>query len=145
MTEEELYDLLPAGDVEYLVEKELLSSIVVNRVGQEIHVVFSSYQMPDGNYTPSVTNLLVKLLPPYPNSNPDMFWTFPHIRLKNGALPDRANLMQVPAPSGFEMLYDNVEWQRWSRHYQQSNLWRPGIDGLQTYMASIRIELAKGR
>ena len=145
MTEEELHDLLPDCDVEYICEKELLDSVVVSRIRQETHVVFKNYSLPDEFYSPSTTDLLVKLISPYPNSNPDMFWTFPPVRLKNGDAPMQSQVMQIPAPSGLEMMYNNVQWQRWSRHFNESNLWRPGIDGLRTYMASIRIELAKGR
>ncbi len=145
MTEEALEDLLPQSDVEYLREKELLDSVVVSRVGEETHVIFKHYALPDEHYSPSTTDLLVKLIPPYPNGNPDMFWTLPHVRLKNGAVPAQSEVKQVPAPSGFEKVYNNAEWQRWSRHFNDSGLWRPGIDGLRTYMASIRVELAKGR
>jgi Prokaryotic E2 family E len=145
MTSEALEDMLPLCDVEYLREKGLLDRVVVSRVGQETHVVFKNYALPEEHYSPSVIDLLVKLIPPYPNGNPDMFWTLPHVRLKNGAMPVQSEVLQVPAPSGFEAAYSNVQWQRWSRHFNDSALWRPGIDGLRTYMASIRVELAKGR
>jgi hypothetical protein len=145
MNEDELRELLPARDVEFLIEKGWPDRIDVSRVGPEIHVRFKSYVLPSGRYNPSAADLLVRLIPPYPNENPDMFWTWPQVKLANGRIPDRAEVMQVPVPSGLEQAYQNANWQRWSRHFNDKSSWRPGIDGLRTYTASIRLELERAR
>jgi hypothetical protein len=69
----------------------------------------------------------------YPNAHPDMFWTFPDVKLANGSWPKS---------SEHHYAYDGRNWQRWSRHYQGK--WRAGIDGLRSYLAAVRTEIAKG-
>jgi hypothetical protein len=137
MTEDDLRDSLPERDVEFLLEKGWPDTIETIRVGSEIQVVFKNYQLPAA-YVPEQTNLLVRLVPPYPNENPDMFWTLPHVRLLSGAWPVNSAELQV-------VQNDNVQWQRWSRHFGDKAQWRPGADGLRTYMASIRVEVDKAR
>src|SRR5262245_55035919 len=145
MSEDELREALPERDVDFLLEKGWPASITVTRVGAEIHVVFKDYTFPNGAYIPNSSDLLVRLIPPYPNENPDMFWTLTQVSLAKGGRPAQTEVMQVPAPSGHEQAYANVNWQRWSRHFNDKGLWRPGVDGLRTYMASIRLELERGR
>ena len=145
MTQDQLHDLLPERDVEFLLEKGWPERIDVSRVGPEIHVRLKGQGLPAGRYDAPETDVLVRLVPPYPNENPDMFWTLPQVKLANGSLPPATDVQQVPAPSGFEHVYQNVPWQRWSRHYNDRALWRPGIDGLRTYIASIRQEFERQR
>jgi hypothetical protein len=145
MTQNELHDLLPERDVEFLLDKGWPDRIDVSRVGPEIHVRVRQHPLPDGRYDQAATDVLVRLVPPYPNENPDMFWTLPQLKLTNGTLPSATEIMQVPAPSGFEQAYQGVSWQRWSRHYNDKGVWRPGIDGLRTYFASICQEFEKQR
>lgn len=145
MTIEQLKELLPPEDVEYLREKELFDKVRVSRVGGEVHIVFENYPIPFDKYNVASAEVLIRLTPPYPNSNPDMFWTLPQIKLKNGSFPYKADVMQIPVPGGHEASYNNVLWQRWSRHYHDQNQWRPGLDGLRTYMTSIKQDIEKGR
>ena len=145
MTENELKDLLPEQDVDFLLDKGWPEKIAVSRVGPEIHVAFRPYVFPEGRYAPQAADLLVRLIPPYPNENPDMFWTLPVVLLPNGQRPVQTEVMQIPSPTGFEAAYSGTQWQRWSRHFGDTALWRPGVDGLRTYMTSIRLELERGR
>lgn len=144
MTEEKLRDELPEEDVAYIIEGVKAGTITVAKLGSEVHVVFKEFQLPPDLYVPATTNLLVKLIPPYPNSNPDMFWTLPHVKRAGGAWPDRCEVFHVPAPSGHEAAYAGASWQQWSRHFPSTE-WRPNIDNLRTYMARVRLELKKGR
>jgi len=70
--------------------------------------------------------LLVKIPPQYPQAKLDMFWVWPHLRLKGRSdYPDRANHFE-------QHVGRNV--QLFSRHLAQ---WRPGIDGVAGYLALI--------
>lgn len=123
-------DLLPEPDVEYLKGKEFQYRAV-----QDSGVVALSlfeFRLPS-HYEPSVCELMVRLPAGYPGGNPDMFWTIPTIAKSKGGSPQAADVFEE---------YLGRRWQRWSRHYEGG--WRPGIDGLASYLAAINRELAKG-
>src|SRR5436853_2374502 len=122
--------LLPEDDIQHLTSKQLKYELRQN--SGEIFVFIHEYCLPSC-YTPACCTLLIRLLPGYPNTNPDMFWTTPGIRLASGAAPAAAEVVEV---------YEGVQWQRWSRHSPQ---WRPGVDNLQTKLRSVRTELEHGR
>ncbi len=121
--------VLPERDREYLEEKEIDYS--VNQVDGFVHLVIHDFLFPEG-YIPSTAELLIRLPAGYPNASPDMFWTAPDVRLSGGAWPRAAEVHEV---------YGGRSWQRWSRHFPGG--WRPGIDGIHTYLGSIRSELRK--
>lgn len=125
--------LLPEDDIEYLEEKELDVDVV--KLGSDVHVIIHNYQLPAA-YAPRTVDLRVILPAGYPASTPDMFWTFPWVKVvSTNADPEGSS---EPATYG-----DDKRWQRWSRHYQEG--WRSSIDGLRSYLASIRREIDKGR
>jgi hypothetical protein len=126
----ELKELLPELDREFLQKKGYSHN--VTQVAGELHVIIHDYEFPSA-YMPRIADLLVILPAGYPNANPDMYWTFPDVKLANG---------QWPLNSEHHQTYGSRSWQRWSRHFQGQ--WRPGIDTLRTYMAAVRKELAKG-
>jgi hypothetical protein len=121
--------LLPEIDAEFLTEKDFDCEIM--QVPGEVRVILRGFTLPP-HYMPRQTNLMVRLPAGYPNGNPDMFWTQPDVRLRNGAFPVGAEYHD-PSAGG---------WQRWSRH---DTGWRAGIDNLRTKYASVRRELDKGR
>jgi hypothetical protein len=122
--------LLPEDDIQHLTAKQLKYEVRQN--SGELFVLIHEYSLPPC-YAPTSCTLLIKLLPGYPNTNPDMFWTTPGVRLASGAVPAAAEVIEV---------YDGTQWQRWSRHAPQ---WRPGVDNLQTKLRSVRTELERGR
>ena len=123
--------LIPEIDRDYLTAKQYKYDIAV--VDGWVNLIIHEYLLPAA-YTPRVVDLLIRLPPGYPNSHPDMFWTSPDVRLVSGNnWPMRADVPEQ---------YAGRSWQRWSRHF--SGEWRPGIDNLRTYLASIRRELEKG-
>lgn len=123
-------NLLPQEDLQYLESKQFKFEVRPN--GGDILVLIHEYPLP-ACYNPRLCTLLIKLLAGYPNSNPDMFWTTPGIRLASGGAPAAAEVLEV---------YLGAQWQRWSRHAPQ---WRPGVDNLQTKLRSVRSELDRGR
>ncbi|CAN5152777.1 hypothetical protein BH09GEM1_BH09GEM1_22640 [soil metagenome] len=121
--------LLPQRDRDYLESKEMIFTL--SSVGAEVHLTLHEFVFPEA-YVPMQSDLRIVLPPGYDSANPDMFWTRPSVKLLSGALPLTADYMQTFA--------DGV-WQRWSRHFEG---WRPGVDGLRSYVASIRRELSRG-
>jgi len=134
-------DLLTEDDLEFLRHKEWRYSVY--SVGGEVHVVLHDFPMPTA-YTPALADLLVRLPVGYPNANPDMYWTKPDVRLKaTGSFPEASAHHEVPGAGAGVEVYANTPWQRWSRHYQEG--WRPGVDGLRTYMGAVIRDLNKQR
>ncbi len=119
--------LLPQLDLDFLDEKGWRYEIAPHR--GEVRIYIREFLLPDA-YSPRVTDLLIRLPLGYPQTNPDMFWTKPDVRLVSGAFPNRADYHDPTA--------DN--WQRWSRHGN----WRPGIDDLRSKLASVMRELGAG-
>lgn len=114
----------------YLTEKGYVFETVER--GSELHVVIHNYPLPEA-YTPQAVDLLIKIPPGYPNAKLDMFWTDPRVTLTAGSLPQASAVF---------VNIGGKQWQRWSRHWQNS--WRAGVDGLETYLGAVRHELSKG-
>lgn len=117
-------------DEEYLRAKDYKFEIAEQE--RELHVIIHEFPLPEA-YSERHVDLLVRLPAGYPDAKLDMFWTSPRVTLTNGQMPHRANVMEN---------HGGRSWQRWSRHWQ--NPWRPGIDGLDTFLIAVRSELTKG-
>lgn len=100
--------------------------------GAEMHVVIHDFPV-SGAYSAPCVDLLVRLPAGYPNAHPDMFWTIPHLTLADG---------RVPQGAGVKENHGGRIWQRWSRHWNAP--WRPGTDGLDTFLVAVRSEIGKG-
>lgn len=124
-----LRKLVPGDDIDYLLSKGYVFES--NQDGNTIHIIIHDYQFPE-SYQPRQTSILLILPAGYPNAMPDMFWTHPDVKLNNGSWP---------LSSEHHQEFSGKSWQRWSRHI---NTWRPGIDNLKTFMASVRKEINKG-
>jgi hypothetical protein len=121
--------LLPEIDREFLEIKG--HDYSVQQVGGELHLVIRGFEFPS-TYSTQEADLMVKLPAGYPNAQPDMFWTFPDVKLANGNWPLNGEHHET---------YGGRSWQRWSRHFQAQ--WRVGIDSLRTYLAVVRKEIDK--
>ena len=121
-------NLIPEKDRDFLHEKGF-TFIIVPEKGSLLLIIknfpFSKI------YNPTQADLLIVLPAGYPNSNLDMFWTYPDVKLSNGSWPAAADQHGQ---------YSGLTWQRWSRHGN----WRPGIDSLKNFMASISKEINRG-
>jgi hypothetical protein len=126
---DDLRKILPENDLNYLISKHDNFEVIQN--GGEIHLIFHNYDFPN-TYTPSQADLLVILPTGYPNASLDMFWTYPDVKLTNGAWPQAAEA---------HANYHGKDWQRWSRHIS----WRSNIDNLRTFLIAVRKEIEKGR
>lgn len=135
----DITEVLPEEDVAFLRDK--FPQHIVRRVGGEIHVLLQDFPFPV-TYTPTISQLLLRLPPGYPNAAPDMFWTRPDVKLATGVWPTQCEHREVPGAGDGSEVYENILWQRWSRHFQGG--WIVGRHGLQFFVATIRQELKKG-
>ena len=90
-------------------------------------VVIDAWQLPPGKYDRDEVSLLLLLPDGYPDAAPDMFYLRPWIKVRGAAAwPNAASV-------SFSFL--GTDWQRWSRHWSD---WRPGMDGIQTWLVKVR-------
>lgn len=95
---------------------------------KETHVIIHGIQLPE-RYQPRVVDLLIRIPSGYPEVRLDMFWTRPDVvEVATGRKPHLADVPET---------YNGVQWQRWSRH---NNHWRPSIDNLETFFATVTKE-----
>lgn len=95
-----------AADIETLEADGFI--IEVKQSANTVHVIFKDFDLPE-KFTPRETDLLVNIPSPrlYPEGTIDMFWTEPDVRLKNGDLPENANVTKR---------FAGREWRRFSWH-----------------------------
>lgn len=118
---------LPQKDREYLKVK-CLRYIEVQENGKN-GLIIEDYVLPFGKYNVSATRLLIFIPQGYNDVNPDMFFCAPTLTLLPGnTLP--------PAASG-TVAFNGINWQQWSRHLNVGNDWRPGIDGIGSYLQKV--------
>jgi hypothetical protein len=91
------------------------------------------YTIENGQLARCTTCDVLILIPSgYATTKLDSFYTFPRLKRPDGA---------DPGSTGEQGIFDR-SWQFWSRHLADSE-WRPGVDGLETYVQYIRGELRK--
>ena len=120
--------MIPQEDERFLREKAY--PYEVRQVGSEIHVVLKTWPFP-ATYVPQQADVLIRLLPGYPMTPIDMFWTSPDIKLANGAWPLSSSTYET---------HGGRTWQRWSRHTE----WRSGVDTLRTFITAMNAEINRG-
>ncbi|MBX9908485.1 MAG: multiubiquitin domain-containing protein [Beijerinckiaceae bacterium] len=129
-TTEGLSIFLPPRDVEYLARRGIAYEDG-SQPGQA-GVVLKGIQVPDGKFDADSVDILILLPPGYPDSPPDMFYCMPWLKLRSVGRYARA--ADQPHP------FRGESWQRWSRH---NNVWRPGVDGINTMVKRIELALAE--
>lgn len=120
--------ILPDSELEYLKHKGFAFSELLE--GGQRALVLKDYQLPPGKFDHSTADILILLPSGFPDAPPDMFYVFPWVKLTN------AN--RYPRAADAAHQYAGVSWQRWSRHSQE---WRPGRDGLATFIKRIQYAL----
>ena len=119
--------LIPQDDLEFLKEKGF--DFELAEPGGEIHLILHRFAFP--SYVPPEADLLIRILPGYPQTALDMFYTVPDVKLPSGSFPHKCD--QHPALGG-------KTWQQWSRHMT----WRSGIDDLRSFLAAVTAEINRG-
>lgn len=120
--------LLPQ-DEEFLNDREFKYS--VQEMPNETILIIKDYRIAD-MYDIEKTNVLIKIPHGYPMANLDMFWTFPHIKVKGTNI-------YPPCAEVFETHLEQ-SWQRFSRHY----LWKPSYN-LAKHLNVVKEVLVNGR
>lgn len=122
--------MLPPVDAQYLAERGIAHSLTTEAAMQCL--VLPSFPLPLG-YDRATSDLLLRLHAGYPDVPPDMWWFDPTIRRADGKPIPQTELIEH---------YLGRSWQRWSRHLSAGQ-WRSGVDGVESYLALIRRELAR--
>jgi len=134
---------LPEEDVEFLAEKNVAYKLVSEQLnggaGERNGIVIAGVPVPANlrEVTPNgLTERIdceVMILVPggYASTKLDSFYTKPHLKRSDG---------NEPASTGFPQQLFGEDWQFWSRHLDEKD-WRPGVDGIATYLAYIKNEL----
>ena len=96
-------------------------------------ITISGFPLPDG-WSPGETT--VRFLAPvgYPFAKPDCFWVDQQVRLRNGAMPQSANLQAIPEVNEVHL------WFSW-----HVGPWNPNRDNLSTYVRVIETRLKDPR
>jgi len=138
-------NFLPEDDREYLEAKGLAFDLKEESLPdgtQRRGIVFPGLGF-EGNLHSSVDGQLVRrsacdvmiLIPHgYSTTKLDCFYTMPRLKRADGTDPDRA--------TGETEVFGS-KWQFWSRHLADGD-WRPGIDGLDTFLRYVWVELRAG-
>jgi uncharacterized protein YegP (UPF0339 family) len=116
---------LPSEDREFLDSLDQNWEAVED--GNKQWILIHDYPLPDG-YTASAATLAFQIPPSYPTAQIDMVYLHPPVRRKDGKGIPNVN-------EGYRI--DGQDFQRWSRHRTSENEWRPGIDGVDTHLASV--------
>lgn len=116
---------LPTKDQQYLKESEIQFKIVENN-GQKA-IIFIDFNLPPQRFGFNQADILILLPSGYPDCAPDMFYTYPWLKLM--ATGTYAHAADQP------FQFNELTWQRWSRH---NNTWRPGIDGIRTFLQRVQ-------
>jgi hypothetical protein len=99
-------------------------------------IVVRNYPLPPG-YTNVQVDMFVILPAGYPDTQIDMVYFYPPLSRIDGK----------GIPSVFTNVFENKEWQGWSRHRTPKSEWRQGIDNLGTHLllvdSFLRAELNK--
>jgi hypothetical protein len=117
---------LPPADTEFLAERGIPYESAQD--GAASCLIFTDWLLP-GGYPVARSDLLIRLMPGYPDLAPDMWWFSPAVSIAG----------QIPGTELTET-YLGRSWQRWSRHFQPGQ-WQTGVDGIESFLALISCEL----
>jgi hypothetical protein len=115
--------MLAERDMAYLADR--WPDHELHEDGGGVAVILPAFELPP-KFGPRVVEMLLRLPFGFPDSQPDMFWVYPHVTIA-GHAPAAAQVVE-------QLL--GRPWQRFSRHLAPG-VWRPGIDDLQRYVALI--------
>jgi hypothetical protein len=121
---------LPARDVKFLNERGFTWEVVPDPQGAAC-LLIKNYDVSLGGFTPSVTELMIRIPNQYPMTPLDMWYCDPPIRLAaTGQFAQATEVMET---------HLGRPWQRFSRHL--NGAWRPGVDSIKSFFALIQREL----
>lgn len=123
---------LPDADEEYLAAKGISYELLPG--ASEIFFIAKDLAISPTKWDRAQTDLMLRIPNGYPNAGLDMFWVDPPLQLRTGGYPVSADHFENHA---------GRRWQRFSRHL--ATAWRPGVDGIGSFLALVLGELRGGR
>lgn len=102
--------------------------------GTSQYLVIEDFDIPK-HFTPHTITFLMIIPNGYPMSAPDMFWSFPSVKV-NGREPQGASTYEN---------YLDKRWQRFSWHYQDSQYWKVGVSDLLSHIKFCQTRLAQAK
>lgn len=121
---------LPARDDAFLKERGYQFDMLPDASGGA-YLIVRKFDVAEGGFTPSSTDLMIRLPAQYPLTPLDMWYCDPPIRLAaTGQFAQASEVMESHA---------GHVWQRFSRHL--NGAWRPGVDSLRSFFVLIQREL----
>lgn len=115
---------LPRADQRYINDHEMQIEII--QEGGQSAAIVRNLKLPNQIFNTTSADVLILLPAGYPDSPPDMFYTWPWLKLHG------TETLPHCADHSFNFIGRN--WQRWSRH---NNQWRAGVDGIWTVLRRI--------
>ena len=125
---------LPERDRDYLKEKGYEYQEYAE--GNQRGIILKNWPLPANKFTLDKVDLLVLIPVGYPDNRLDMFYNSPDVHLKQEQKTARA--------ADHPLQFNSIHWQRWSRHLA-GDAWRPGIDGIHTFIQAIQQALVEAR
>lgn len=119
---------LPLKCRKYLEDKDVHFDEIFE--DNQAAIVIDPWELPRDKYDSEQVSLLLLLPNGYPDAAPDMFYVSPWIKYKDS--------LNLPNATTASFDFHGTNWQRWSRHWSD---WRPGIDGIQTWLVKVRYAL----
>lgn len=121
---------LPTRDVKFLNERGYDWELIPDLQGAACLLV-KGFDVSAGGFSPTVTELMIRIPQQYPVTPLDMWYCDPPIRIAaTGQFAIASEVMEA---------YIGRQWQRFSRHLNGD--WRPGIDSLRSFFSLIQREL----
>jgi hypothetical protein len=123
---------LPEADEEYLATKGISYELLTG--ASEFFFIAKDLSVSPTKWDRPQTDLMLRIPNGYPNAGLDMFWVDPSLHLRTGGFPVSADYFEDLA---------GRRWQRFSRHL--ATPWRPGVDGIGSFLALVLAELRGSR
>lgn len=121
---------LPARDASFLNERGYTWEVIPDPAGS-VCLIIKGFDVSGGGFSPTATDLMVRIPPQYPMTPLDMWYCDPPIRIAStGQFAQATEVMET---------HVGRTWQRFSRHL--NGRWQPGVDGLRSFFALIQREL----
>lgn len=97
-------------------------------------IVIDHWKLPIQKFDHDEVSLLLLLPNGYPDAAPDMFYVNPWVKVRGSS--------KWPKAASVSHMFLEINWQRWSRHWSD---WRPGKDGIQTWLVKVGHALENAR
>ncbi|MCG8328559.1 MAG: multiubiquitin domain-containing protein [Chitinophagales bacterium] len=97
------------------------------REGNQQWLIIREFPIPEG-YSHMHADVAIMITPGYPTSKLDMVYFHPELRRSDGKGIKALRNQSI----------EGKTYQRWSRHYTNTNPWRPGIDDISTHLSLVK-------